>query len=81
MGHRDRSRSQAIASNQSGSSFPQGIDEDTTMSSLHLRTALVAGLVGVVLAGAVPARAEDCPAFGHGVTRNAVSPEKGPPLR
>jgi outer membrane protein assembly factor BamB len=43
-------------------------------------TATAVGLVGSIVLGVIAVRAADWPTFGRDATRNAVSPEKGPPL-
>ncbi len=51
------------------------------MRTPNLVAFAVASLAGFWLMGAAPAHGTDWPVFGRDHTRNAVSPEKGPPVR
>src|SRR5437588_11516324 len=51
------------------------------MKAPTIRSWTTLGLAGALLLGPTSARAADWPVFGRDATRNAVSPEKGPPIR
>src|SRR5215468_976303 len=53
---------------------------ESTMRRAHTEAAVAAALIGCLISDLAPARAADWPMFGRDGTRNAVSPEKGPPL-
>src|SRR5215831_20540526 len=53
---------------------------EPTMRRTHTGAIVAAALTGCLLAGLAPAHGADWPMFGRDGTRNAVSPEKGPPL-